>query len=197
MVQYNTGDDFSSGGDFLEAEGWFLFTIREAEEPPLDKDNVPLANGIIGITAEVLWGTAAGQLKKISKMRFFEPKFDQSEKAQAFVRKQFDRFLMAVGMIDPGAVNQTVQFEKEELLGRVFFAKFHHNKPKGRDKGFWQVDGARYYHVDDPEVAHLAEQAGDILKRLPANWRRKREEFEQMPAPPPPKPQPAMDPDDF
>lgn len=165
-MEWETGEDVSSGESFLSAPGRYHVVVQDLSEPATKKDGTIIQGTIFGCTFAVAAGTVAGQEDKTVNISFFAPSL-QAKDGGKMNRKKVDRFLIAVGLMDPNEVNVKKRFNLEEAIGRQLCIEFEPDK-EGK---YLQLKFANLYHVDDPEAKDIP-KSHEFLNMIPGHLRR-------------------------
>lgn len=168
-MKWGTGDDQGSGNTRVSKAGDFHMVIEEISEPATKPDGTLIQNSLFGITARVLATNAPGQEDKEWRGVFFQPNL-QAKDGGKFDRKKVDRFLLAVGLINPTDKGVDVEIDLDDAVGRQFLIRLEENQTRD-GKSVYQMKFADVYHVDDPEAADIP-KSNDGLKLIPAELRR-------------------------
>jgi hypothetical protein len=165
-ISYQTGDDFDTGGSFLDKEGWYHMIVTAASDTPCNRDGQPINNAMFRVDCTVAAGTAPNCRDKTKDLLFFYPNPNNKDGGE-FGRKIVDRALLALNVIQPDQKNAGVDFTPEDLVGRQFIVHLQ----KDRDGKYLELAYADIFHVDDPEVAEHPKD-GESLAIIPAEFRR-------------------------
>lgn len=165
-VEWDTGDDFSSGNTFLDQDGWYHLVVAAATDRPTKNDGTLIDNAMFRVDCTVAAGTSPGCKDKTVDLVFFYPRPD-AKNAGAFARKKVDRALIALNVIDPEDRAKKITIDPRQMEGQQFIAKL----VKEEGQKFLSLSFADIYHVDDPEVAGQPKNE-QMLKLIPAEHRR-------------------------
>lgn len=160
--------------NFLSKPGTFHFAVMNADEQPTER-----------------WGDRKGQLmdgfeieaavqagpEKGKTHRFFVRNPNLSHKDQGvFCKALRGKWLEAIAVVDPSHRGKTVTIElvnsngQVVVMGRQFIAKMS-QETSSKGKPYIDLDGAKVWHVDDPN-AEKCERNQDAIKLLPKQFRR-------------------------
>jgi hypothetical protein len=183
-IEWGTGDDFSSGNRYCKQDGWYHVMIDKCSIPGR-KDDGNIIDGSIGkFNCVVLGGTNASQREKECGILFFQPNLSHKDQGK-FSREKFDRFLLATGVIKPDQKGITVMISEGLFIGAQLVIHWKSRLDKDK-KEQWDVDGKSYFHVDDPEVAHVPKFVEALKHIQPARrWAPATQSKPIIPPPPP------------
>lgn len=165
MAKWQTGDDFSAGGKFLDQTGTYHFCITAMDENPQKKDGSLIDNAFFRAHLTALAGTVDGQKDQTVDLCFFYPK-PSSKDQGAFATKQIDRFFLSTGIINENLKGQEVDIDLQAAVGRQIIAKLELDQ----DGKHLRLAYADVFHVDDPAVSAIPKDE-NALKLLPASQR--------------------------
>lgn len=182
-LEWGVGDNLDSGNKYCKTEGWYHVMIDQCSMPGR-KDDGNLIDGSIGkFNCVILGGTVPTQREKACGLMFFQPNLSHRDQGK-FSREKFDRFLLATGIINPTQKGAVVKLSEELFVGAQLVIHWTSRLDKDK-KEQWDVGGKDYYHVDDPEVAHVPKFV-DALKHIPPARRwQKSDSKPVIPLPPP------------
>lgn len=152
-MQYDMPESYDVSS-FLDKPGQYHVAVDRVEENPVSKAG-KLCEGV-RVHFQVLAGTDPSQAKRSHGELVFGPSLDSKDGGE-FARKKIGRLIRALGLHDKQSGKlaeqcRSVQIDWEEARGRqmVVFIVPQEDEPK-----YVQVQGAHFYKVDDPEVAHV------------------------------------------
>jgi len=162
-MEWETGEDVSSGETFLSQPGRYHVVVQDLNEPATKRDGTIIQGTLFGVTFAVAEGP---QQDKTVSVSFFAPSL-QSKDGGAMARKKVDRFLIAVSLVDPSETGKAKKIKLDEAIGRQCCVEFEHDK-EGK---YLQLKYANIYHVDDPEAANV-DKSDEFLSMIPPHLRR-------------------------
>lgn len=168
-MKWGTGDDMGSGNTRVSKAGDYHMVIEDISEPAVKPDGSLIQNSLFGVTAKVFATNAAGQEDKEWRGVWFNPNL-QAKDGGKFDRKKVDRFLLAVGLINPSDKGIEAEIDLGDAIGRQFLIRLEENQTKD-GKTVVQMKFADIYHVDDPEAADIP-KSKEGLSMIPAELRR-------------------------
>jgi hypothetical protein len=168
-MKWGTGDDMGSGNTRVSKAGDYHMVIEDISEPAVKPDGTLIQNSLFGIVAKVFATNAAGQEDKEWRGVWFNPNL-QAKDGGKFDRKKVDRFLLAVGLINPSDKGIEADLELSDAIGRQFLVRLEENQTRD-GKTVVQMKFADIYHVDDPEAADIP-KSQEGLSMIPAELRR-------------------------
>lgn len=146
-MRLKLANDFS-GSQYLHAEGSFHVTVLEVDEAPT-KGQQPVDG--FKVTFGVQAGTVDGVKGKTTSQLFESPHpAMHSEGLQRLLLARQSRFLLAVGLIQPGMEGQEVEIDLQNAVQRQCVVDLVLDN---KEKRYLQINGQGIYHVDDPECA--------------------------------------------
>lgn len=134
-------------GNFLNADGWFHVLVTKVETQPTKEDGSPINAKKFGF--RVLAGTEPSQKGALHNEFINNPSMSHKDGGE-FARKTNARAAIAMNCLQPGAQGK-VQVDWNRALGQTLVVKVAKNK----NDDYLGVDGAHYYHVNDPAVAEI------------------------------------------
>ena len=153
MTQYDMPESYELSS-YLDKPGQYHVAVDRVEENPVSKGG-KLLDGI-RVHFQVLAGTDPSQAKRQHGEVIFAPSMDSKDGGE-FARKKIGRLIRALGLHDTQSGNlaeqcRSVVIDWQEARGRqmVVFVV-----PQEDDSKYVQVQGAHFYKVTDPEVAHV------------------------------------------
>lgn len=165
-IDYEAGGDISTGGKWLDQEGWYHFIVLDASEQPTKRDGTLIPGAIGKLDLAVLAGTVPGQEDKTTEITLFPPSPNHKDGGD-FARKVLDRTWLALGLMTQQQIETKarVSINLSQAKSRQFIARMV------KDDKYLRLNGADIYHVDDPDVK---DQPKDVtaLRALPAAQRR-------------------------
>lgn len=172
---YQTGDDFSVGGTWLEQPGNYHMIVSDLKVPAESFSGKLIQGSAFGATLSVLDGTTDSEKGKTINCVWFRPRGDMRDGGK-FARKKIDRFLIATGLIGQEDKNKGVKLS--ELLplavGRQICCKID-SKEDSSGKERLDIAFADIFHPYDPKVeswpknrAVLAMMSDEQKSRSPA-----------------------------
>lgn len=168
-MKWGTGDDMGSGNTRVSKAGDYHMVIEDISEPAVKPDGSLIQNSLFGVTAKVFATNAAGQEDKEWRGVWFNPNL-QAKDGGKFDRKKVDRFLLAVGLINPSDKGIEAEIDLGDAIGRQFLIRLEENQTK-EGKTVLQMKFADIYHVDDPEAADIP-KSQEGLSMIPPELRR-------------------------
>jgi hypothetical protein len=176
--EYQVGGSLDRGGKFLDGNcpGCYHLLISAVKRPAVDREGMPIENAL----ANVQFVVAAPEVHKdkTGELTLWLPKLD-SKDGGAFGQKKNDRFLAAIGEINPDDVDKRVRVNWSAMAGRQFLVKLEtkeieikKGKNKGQKRAMLDVAFAEFYHVDDPEAGSDYPRNESAIKMIPAKYRR-------------------------
>jgi hypothetical protein len=155
VVEVDTvGEDFESGGDFLDAPGFYHFYVVDAETRPKKGNGDLIPSALVQLQCQVLASSVAGQEKKTHRHIVFKAKDVNKTKTQ-------DRSLIALGLLDPSNP-QPVKFKASDLVARQFVCQLELD-----DEGkHLRLAYANIWHPLDPALARHNWISKEWLGRL-------------------------------
>lgn len=168
-MKWGTGDDMGSGNTRVSKAGDYHMVIEDISEPAVKQDGSLIQNSLFGVTAKVFATNAAGQEDKEWRGVWFNPNL-QAKDGGKFDRKKVDRFLLAVGLINPSDKGIEADLDLSDAIGRQFLIRLEENQTK-EGKTVLQMKFADIYHVDDPEAADIP-KSKEGLSMIPPELRR-------------------------
>lgn len=141
----------TSVGNFMDRPGQFHFAVSHAEDGPVF--NGSIADAVV-LDLTCLAGTEPSQARKTVKLFLNNPNLSHKDGGE-FCAKVQARAAIALGLLDPKTpAGQEVVIDWSKAAGRQCVAKLIAEKDsKGKDR--LNLDGARIWAVDDPDVAHV------------------------------------------
>lgn len=181
-MQYDMPESYDVSS-FLDKPGQYHVAVDRVEENPVSKGGKLLEG--IRIHFQVLGGTDPSQAKRTHNEVIFAPSLDAKDGGE-FARKKLGRLIRALGLHDTKTGNlaeqcRSVQINWEEARGRqmvVFIV------PQEDEAKYVQVQGAHFYKVDDPEVAHVPKCERSLKLMAGATARPAPQQATQQPAQP-------------
>ena len=178
MFDWNTGEDFSGGGSFLEAAGKYHMVVTEVNYPAVDLQGGLMENGLFNVTLSVLAGSVPGMKDKTIRLTFFRPNLSGKDGGK-FARKKVDRFLLAVGLVNPGEEGQRKSFDITQAAFRQLLIELerketeHTDKKTGKKttKEVTDIKFANIFHVDDPDASDYPRDM-ESMNLIPSTLRR-------------------------
>lgn len=169
--QSQAGDDFSDS-QFLKTPGRYHLYVTKIESPVLDKDGRPMDWAAFKVHAEVLAGTADGQVGKTVQLTFRAPNLTHKDGGK-FTQKIMDRFAIAINLLGPTDKGKRYIVDdstamRQQCIAHVDFSE----NQDGSLSDFLDLVGGEIYHVDDPAVRTLPKELRAIAQ-IPAALRRK------------------------
>ena len=176
--EFDQPEDVDGQSNFLDEPGVYHVVVIAVDEAPLNRDNQPLDG--FRVDFAVLDGTVAGQKDRQKDVLFFRPN-GKSEKGDEMKRRQQTRFALATGLLSGFAPGQKAKVDLQTAVGRQLVIEFERSKDQaGKETKFLQLAWSNIWHVDDPHVkAKQIPLDAAALSLLPANLRRKPEDFAQ------------------
>ena len=162
-MEWQTGEDVSSGETFLTQPGRYHCVVADLSEPATKRDGTIIQGTLFGVTFAVAGGP---QDSKTVNVSFFGPSL-QSKDNGAMARKKVDRFLFAAGLVDTSELGKAKKINLEDAIGRQVCVEFELDK----DGKYLQLKYANIYHVDDPEASDI-QKSNEFLNMIPADLRR-------------------------
>ena len=168
--EYQAGDDFSSGGKFLNDSnpGCYHMQITGVRRPAAKANGDLINNGWAVICCAVLAPQAAEG--KTFDITLWNPKLDAKD-GGAFGRKKNDRFLIAAGLIPKNSEGKKVGINWGSAVGRQFLVKLTVGEPDAKGRRYLDVDFANFYHVDDPEAGTDYPRNASAIAMIPSQLR--------------------------
>lgn len=165
---WTTGDDMSSGSQFLDQEGEYHVAVQDIQQPALKADGSYITNSLFAVTFCVLSGPA-GTENKIKKEIFWTPN-TSSRDGGKMERKKIDRFLLAVNLIQPGELNRQKDIDLEKAKFQQLCVRLgKRTDSSGREH--LQIKFADIYHVDDEDCSRFPKNA-EALNLIKPHFRR-------------------------
>lgn len=166
-------EELAGGGSYLSEPGTYMLNVLQVREGQGPKGNE--INGF-SVLLEVVAGTNAGHEGETLNLTFWQPKLDQSERAQAMDRRKITAFLVATNQLDPQHPKST--FELADSVGEMVVAKLVPQQDKdGNDSDkYLQLNYSDIWHIDDPDCPSIATPPG-TLDGLPPQSRKPQEFF--------------------
>lgn len=177
-MKWQSGDDYSSGGNFLSEPGTYHLCITDIDENPTKRDGSLIDNAAFRVGLSVLDGTTEGQKEKTTDLTFFYPKPTDKDEGK-FRRKQIDRFFLAAGLLAESDKGAEKEIDLSDAVGRQIVAKL---EPSSNGK-YLQLAFADVYHVDDPAVKDIPKSAV-ALRLVPSSQRKVGSQPSKKAAPP-------------
>lgn len=168
-MKYQTGNDFTGGGKFLEEPGQYHMVIEDIAHPARNHRGERIEGGLFNVTMKVLAGSVEGQEDKEFSTTFFQPKADSKDGGE-FARKKIDRFLLSANLIQEGDQGKQLDIDLESAKHVQLFVKLERKESK-TGKAFLDIAGASIYHVDDPDAKNW-EKKQEALAIIPGKLRR-------------------------
>ena len=159
VFEMEAGGDLTSGGSWLSEPGTYHCCITEVAEPPTNREGVPIAGSLFGITVSVLAGTVANQENKCSDITIYDPRQSEPDKASRQV-KTIDKLAVACNVLSPQQVLAKAKYslEPKNLIGQQLVIEFTPNEKNAKYPRAWD----NFSHVDDPAVAAIPKNAAMI-----------------------------------
>jgi len=162
MSEWDTTDDLSGGGNYLNQPGTYHMVILNVLDGLSTKDK-PIDG--FTVCCDVLAGTTEKCHGKKLDSTFFPPNPQTSDEAQAISRKRNTAFFVATDILDPNKMGQRVSIDPADAIGRQFIVKLGWAQEKNTagdwvdSTKFLQVDYANVWHVDDPDCKDVPKNA--------------------------------------
>jgi hypothetical protein len=175
---WKSGEDVASGSTFLEQPGDYHMLITKVDYPALKHDGSMNNEALFDVHCSVLAGSTPNQENKTIKLTFYPPNL-QSKDNGKFARKKVDRFLIAVGLMEPSDVGKELDINIEEADMRQFCVRLEKQSREVEDrktkkkemKEFVTIRFADIFHVDDPDAAVIPKDNA-ALNVIPSLQRR-------------------------
>lgn len=176
-IDYEAGGDISTGGKWLDQEGWYHFVVLAASETPTKRDGTLIPGAIGKLEVACLASTVPGQEDKTTEITLFPPSANHKDGGD-FARKVLDRTWLALGLMTQQQIETKakVRIDLNQAVSRQFIARM------AKDEKYLRLNGADIYHVDDPQVKDQPKNAA-ALRALPPSQRLISERAETKPAP--------------
>lgn len=165
-IDYEAGGDISTGGKWLDQEGWYHFVVLAATETPTKRDGTIIPGAIGKLEVACLASTVPGQEDKTTEITLFPPSASHKDGGD-FARKVLDRTWLALSLMTQQQIETKakVRIDLTQVVSRQFIARMV------KDDKYLRLNGADIYHVDDPDVKDQPKNM-TALKALPAAQRR-------------------------
>jgi hypothetical protein len=180
IYQFESAEDVDLGSTYVSQEGTYHFVVNEMEDRPQDESG--REQDYLQVTAIVLDGTAASQVGRQIRLRFFPPNLNSKDQGK-FSKKKLTRLFEALGFTSPETRGKTVSLELDLAVGRQFVAEIErqtyeirHGKRAGQTGERFDLAYASIFHVDDPAVKEIPKQKV-ALAEIPKALRRDPKSF--------------------
>jgi hypothetical protein len=164
-------DEVFSEGSRLEAEGYFHVFVKDVRDGmPHNKDDM-----IEGFSChlQVLGGEHEGKVQGTTLRDGQDTHKDGGE----FCRKVQAAFCVATNLLTPDQLNGGDQtFDEGAAVNHQLVIKTRLGKPDANNKRWLDIDGASFFHVDDPRVADVPKVV-EAINQIDKAFRRPPEFF--------------------
>lgn len=172
-IDFETSESTEMGAKFLEEEGTYHVMVIHTDEAPTIRSGNRKGEYLDGFEVEVEV-IAGDQAKKTHRLMFNNPNLSHKDGGD-FARRLQTRFLEVVGLIDPTQKGKRVSVELKTAETRQFIAAFKNREKDG--KTYLQLDGGKFWHIDDPS-ADKCERDQLAIDKLAGAYRRDPKSFE-------------------
>lgn len=154
--EVDIGEDVTPGGQFIQEPGWYQFVVTAVTRTPTDRHGTPVQNAMFEIMCECVASSVGGMVEKTKDFIIFVPKDANKTKTR-------DRWLIALGFVDPSAKGQKARFVPEDAVARQFVCELSIDE-EGK---YCNLAYSNVFHPLDPSIKHHAWLNKSWLNQLP------------------------------
>lgn len=154
--EVEVGDDVTPGGQFINEPGWYQFVVTAVTRTPCDRHGTPHQNAMFELMCECVASSIGGQVERTKDFIIWRPQ-------DATKTKTRDRWLIALGFVDPSDKGKTAKFIPEDAMGRQFICELSMDE-QGK---YCNLAYSNVFHPLDASIKHHAWLDKSWLSRLP------------------------------